>query len=71
MLTMQVWVPLAPVKPLLCLLVMMSIMHNFSVLLWIGFEPPVGWGENTNYWGVDGQYVQLSASAYVTLRLIL
>ncbi|XBI71256.1 hypothetical protein VPH35_065524 [Triticum aestivum] len=25
-----------------------------------GFEPPVGWSENTNYWGVDGQYLQLT-----------
>uniref|UniRef100_A0ACD5XFB6 Uncharacterized protein n=1 Tax=Avena sativa TaxID=4498 RepID=A0ACD5XFB6_AVESA len=25
-----------------------------------GFEPPVGWSENTNVWGLDGQYLQLS-----------
>lgn len=24
-----------------------------------GFEPPVGWSENANFWGVDGQYLQL------------
>ncbi|CAM0872938.1 unnamed protein product [Alopecurus aequalis] len=25
-----------------------------------GFEQPVGWSENTNAWGLDGQYFQLS-----------
>jgi hypothetical protein len=71
MLTMQVCVPLAPLDSFLCLFILVTMVYNFSVSFWIGFEQPVGWSENTNVWGLDGQYVQQSVSAYLTLWLML